>query len=293
MKITTKQIKNIIFEELNKFLREEMITGDLKSVVSPQITDKAVSEYNSEIEKDIKTILKSNIENIPPEHSESLTSLMTGDPNSALNLLRGIYPELEKTDEEKEADAEAFEKIDQWQELEENEYKDYLADTRIENKDLSNLVFKNYDFGNIDLSSTNMTGVVFRKCDLSATTGLQSSSLAGASCDSETKWPQGFDPVNAGVKIISLDKSIYDAIEPPYTDEQKKIWKEFAIPYQAGFTDGGKAMRAYYKKTDDETLLIVWKIASRYPGTYLLNELYRRGYEKEELYCIKGWERYC
>ena len=293
MKITTKQIKNIIFEELNKFLREEMITGDLKSVVSPQITDKEISVYNSEIEKDIETFLTSNVSKVSPKLSQNLQSLITGDPNGALNLLRGIYPELEKTDEEKEADAEAFEKIDQWQELEENEYKDYLADTRIENKDLSNLVFKNYDFGNIDLSSTNMTGVVFRKCDLSATTGLQSSSLAGASCDSETKWPQGFDPVNAGVKIISLDKSIYDAIEPPYTDEQKKIWKEFAIPYQAGFTDGGKAMRAYYKKTDDETLLIVWKIASRYPGTYLLNELYRRGYEKEELYCIKGWERYC
>jgi hypothetical protein len=73
-----------------------------------------------------------------------------------------------------------------------------LRTTDLTGADLTGASLKGTDLTSADLQTANLSGADFTGTDLSRTI------LTDASADSTTKWPDGFDPVSAGVVLLPI-----------------------------------------------------------------------------------------
>jgi len=277
MKISFKQIKLIITEELKHLLKEQ--NDVLRDLISSEIGNPQVIRYGDKITKDVQNILNANLSKIKePTYRQKIQGFSEYDPQGALELLRSLFKneEIEFTQAEKEQ----LVLIDEWpQDAEIEDKREFLINKKLKQKDYSGFLIRGADFGDSDLSMAKMQNTAIRGCDLSMTTGLKSADMAGASCDLETKWPPGFDPEQSGIKVVmsGIDKGFC-----------KKI------PYQTS----SKVMRNYYNSSlsgveyfatiDDEELITLMCMQDQgKPFHEVFLALKERGYHKKELVCAR------
>lgn len=69
------------------------------------------------------------------------------------------------------------------------------------NANFDGSVFIGCDFRAVDFSGSSFRNCTFEDCDLRGAV-LEDCDFTSAACDSETRWPLGFDPSTVGVTVV-------------------------------------------------------------------------------------------
>jgi len=281
MRITIKQMKHLIAEELNAFLKENSTADLLRDLVSSKIDSQGIVEYDNEINKYIEDLLTSGFSKLDQAERVKIEKFANEDSRGALEILRSLFQGDDKLGFDQE-ERNKLSLIDEWpHEAEKEEKKQFLIDKKIQEKDFNGLFIKGIDFGEIDLSGANMQGAIIRASDLSGVTGLDSANMTGSSCDPETKWPSGFDPEQAGVKMmqIALTRDFCKDITYADNPEYKQMWNNYF--------NTRLAPHAYLETLETQELIILMCRSARHMFGPVVRELLKRGYHIDEIYCTK------
>jgi hypothetical protein len=288
MRITTQQIRQIISEELSRVLHEEDNSNPLEEEITKLVTDAYVKQYDKNITQQIFTLINTKLPDIdePKAISHFQSDLAKEDPKGALQILRMIHYDFTPDEEEMVENIELY-PLDK----DNNRKKKFLINKKIQDKEFSGLFLRDVDFGDMDLSNAKMKGTALRGCNLSSVTGLESANLTGSSCGPDTEWPDGFDPVQAGVKVLSVRLARGMCEDITYSEDSK--YKQISNNYwnsgrkANNFSEKEKLQKAYLMNVSDEELAILMCRSDRFSFYSVNLELLRRGFHEKEINCAK------
>jgi len=259
MKITTKQIQNIIKEELDKLLHEEETSNKLKQAIAKAIDDKTIRQYDEKVKQQIFALIDKKLPDIENPDGVALLNndMVRADPQLALEMLRTYYDKFE--DDERET----VEMLEEYPLSGDNDTKkQIIAVQKIKSKDLSGLNLRGADlsgvkFDQMDISATNLrganlsharfTGVSCEESDLSDAnlsgsylydtdlkeTFMLRANLSGAELRAvDLEYTSLYEAILNGANLSSAKIYYTDLRKAKYDDET--IWPEGFDPQDAG-----------------------------------------------------------
>jgi uncharacterized protein YjbI with pentapeptide repeats len=209
MKITTQQIKQIISEELDKLLYEEDSNDVLRKAVEESITDNNIDAHYQKMKKFvIKATQDLNIQQQMQRADQMLQSNDNEQITQVYDLFLGTINDLIKpndndTKEQREAKEKVLKQIEPFEQfLNAEDQKSFLANVRIEAKDLSGVDLWRADLSNANLRGADLSGADLWRADLQGAdlreADLSGARLIGARYNENTQWPEGFYYINSG-----------------------------------------------------------------------------------------------
>lgn len=220
MKITTKQIQNIIKEELDKLLYEEETDSKLKQVIAIAIDDKIISQHDEKIKQQILDLIKNTLPKIfgslEDENSQKILIYAEEDPKQGLELLRSLY---DKFTENEDKDIEKLEKYPLTGDDNDTK-KQIIAVEIIKSKDLSGLKLRGVDlsgvkFDQMDLSATNLREANLSQAKFTGVS-LEQSNLSRANLSGSYLYNTGLK--GASMLYANLSGAELRAVDLEYTN---------------------------------------------------------------------------